>query len=145
MTPRKAWSPRFTESTICSMLVPVWKIWFTPAVEHGLDVFLGNDAAHVHNHVGPAHLAALVQQARHEHEVRIAHHRAGDDVGVLVPGRDRQGSRGLPQPRIDDVDPAVAESPRDELDAPVVAIKAHFAQQNTGPVGQVAAAINFHD
>ena len=67
-------------------------------IEELLHIVLRNDAADIHGHVGPANLRALFKQARHEHEVRVRHHRAGDAVCVLVAGADREAARRLPEP-----------------------------------------------
>ena len=114
-------------------------------VEHGLDVLQWNDPAHVDDHVGPAHLAALIDQHGDEHQVRVAHHGTGDAVGILVPGADGQAPRRLPEPGIDHVDAAVAQGPGDELHAAVMAVQPHLSQEHTRPMRQISHAVDLLD
>jgi hypothetical protein len=43
------------------------------------------------------------------------------------------------------MDAAVPHEPCDELDASVMAVEPHLAQEDSRPVGEVAAAIGFFD
>src|SRR5207237_1117102 len=47
----------------------------------------------------------------------------------------------LPKPRVDHVDPRIAQSPRDHLHPTVVPIQPHLPQQHPRPVRQVGAAV----
>ena len=87
----------------------------------------------------------LLEQLRDQHQMRIAHHRAGDAIHVFVPGSDREASRRLPESRVDHVDAAVPHQAGDELDASVMAVESHLAQEDSGSMGKIAATIDLFD
>ena len=105
-------------------------------------VLLLDDAADVDDEIRPADLGALLEEARHEHEVGVAHHRARDHIDVLVAGGDREAAGRLPEAGVDDVGTAVAEEPGDELDAAVMAVEPGLAQEHPRTMVEIAAAVD---
>ena len=55
-----------------------------PRIKHGLHVFLGNDATHIDGHVAAAKFSGGVDQSRHQHQMRVAHHGAGQHISVFI-------------------------------------------------------------
>ena len=112
------------------------------AIEKRLDVVLRNDAAHVDGNVRTTDGREFLEQLRDEHQMRVAHHRCGHAIDVLVTRGDRQRPGGLPEAGVDDVNAAVAQGASDQFDAAVVAIEAHLAQQDTRAMREIAAAVD---
>ena len=108
-------------------------------------VFLRDDAADVDRHVGATERTAFLEQPGHEHQVRVAHHAAGDDVCVLVASADGEAPRRLPEPAVDHVHTGIPQDARNELHAAVVPIEAHLAQEHARTVRQVTASITLLD
>ena len=75
--------------------------------------------------------AQHLQDARHQRHVRAAQQADAQPVGVLVGhgAHDRFGR--LPQPGVDDVKARVAQGPRHDLDAAIVAVEADLGEHDS--------------
>ena len=71
-----------------------------------------------------------VQDARHQRHVGAAQQADAQPIGVLVGHGADDGLGRLPQPGIDHVKAGVAQGPRDDFHAAIVAIQAHFGQHD---------------
>ena len=61
-----------------------------------LHIFLRDDATDIDHHVWSTNLLAFIEKTRHEHEVRVGHHRRCDAVAILVARADSETARRLP-------------------------------------------------
>src|SRR5206468_8925643 len=72
-----------------------------------------------------------VQQAGQQRHVRAREDGESDGVGIFLNRGIRDHLRGLVQPRVDDLEPRVAQRARDDLRAPVVPIQAGLGHNDT--------------
>ena len=73
-----------------------------------------------------------LDDAGEEGEVGAGEHREADDVGVLLDRGLDDLLRRLVQPRVDDLHAGVAQGPRDDLGAAVVAVETGLGDDDLG-------------
>ena len=73
--------------------------------------------------------------------MRPAQQADSEPVGILVEGRLHDGFHRLPQAGIDHVEARIAESPRHDLDSPIVAVETDLRQDDARPCEFVITTI----
>ena len=94
------------------------------------NVLVRNDAAHHHRHVPGARRAELIDDARHEREVRAGEEADADHVDVLLHGRADDLVGRAVQAGVDDLHACVAEDARHHLRSAIVAVEARLRHQH---------------
>ena len=112
---------------------PGVKTWATPSAFRDGDVGLGDDAADDHEHVAAAGVGQQLDHLGHQGEVRAREQGEPDGVGVLLDDGLNHLLGRLVEAGVDDLEPAVAQGPGDDLGPPVVPVEAGLGHDH--PVG----------
>ena len=94
-------------------------------------VLFGDDPTHEQAHVAYSSLAQCVLYPRHQRHVSPTQKAQAQPAGILVGHRPRDGFGRLPEAGVDHVKARIAQAPGDNLDAPIVAVKAHFGKDDS--------------
>ena len=94
------------------------------------DVLVGDDAAADHQDVVGAPLGEQLEDARKHRHVRAGQDADADDVDVLLDRGVDDLLRRAVETRIDDVHAGVAQAPRHDLDAAIVAVETHLGNEH---------------
>src|SRR6478609_1593283 len=105
------------------------------------DVGVGNDPAAEDDDLTQAALAQELDHPGEQRHVGAGEQRQADRVGVLLEDGLGDLLRRLVQAGVDDLEPAVAQRPGDDLGAPIVTVEAGFRDDDSVPALHAAGTI----
>lgn len=94
-------------------------------------VIFRHDAADDNSHIAQPACTEQVENARYQRHVRSAEQAQPKPIGIFIGHRADDGFRRLPQTRVNHMETRIAQTPRDDLNAPVVAIQSDFREHDS--------------